>query len=243
MQEEEFLKDLKWSIEETERKNSFKPTTCYKPSSMTCIRNMYYQATGTDPDPSTTDYCLVNICNSGSDIHVRLQKEVEDMKTNGIDCEYIDVGDYITTNNIPDVIVRGKSGMETKLHHERYNMNFMCDGVIKYKGEYYILELKTETSRKWMSRLDVDDSHKDQATAYSLSLGLEKVLFIYVNRDFLDMKSFMLTVTDEMRQALVNKITTCDSYVNSKTVPPKPFDLQPSQCKYCIYKSTCKKDL
>lgn len=240
---EEFLNDLKWSIEESERKNQQLPSRSYKPSSMNCIRNMYYQLTGTTPDPSTTDYCLINICNSGSDIHIRIQKQIEDMKANGIDCEYVDVETYIKENNIPDISIIGKSGMETRLHHDKLNMNFMCDGLIRYKGEYYILEIKTETSRKWLVRFDVDSSHKNQATAYSLSLHLDKVLFLYVNRDFLDIKSFMLEVGEEDRNNLLNKIKECDLYVSENKVPAKPLDISTNYCKYCSYRTQCNKDV
>ena len=238
---EEFLKDLKWSIEETEKKNIYTPTKTYKPSSMNCIRNMYYQMTGAEAEPSTSDYCLINICNSGTDIHVRIQQEIIDMLTNGIDCQYIDVEEYIKNNNLTDLVVLKKTGPETKLHNTRYNMNFACDGILIYKGHYLILEIKTETSRKWMSRFSVDPSHYNQATAYSLSFGIDDVLFLYVNRDFLDLKTYTFSVTDIMRNELVDKINSCDNYVNINQVPPKP-EIDSKHCRYCSYKNRCKTD-
>ena len=43
--EQSFLADLKRSIEITDERGSHKPSQSYKPSSMNCIRNMYYQIT------------------------------------------------------------------------------------------------------------------------------------------------------------------------------------------------------
>jgi hypothetical protein len=245
--EQSFLADLKRSIELEDEKGARKPSQTYKPSSMNCIRNMYYQVTGTEPDPAQSSYCMVGICNSGSDIHCRTQYAVSKMKENGMDCEYINVADYIESRGIDclEIVKRpdpDNGEYETKLYHKTLNMSFLCDGVILYKGRYYILEIKTEASFKWNNRTDTDPKHHKQATAYSMSLGIDGVIFLYINRDVLDMKSYMFVPTDEMKQNLVGTIEECDGYVSRMICPPKPEDIPKKQCSYCGYKNQCKKD-
>lgn len=240
--EQEFLQDLKRSIEITADKNQGIPSKTYKPSSMNCIRASYYQLVGKEPDKEPSNYTVVGICNSGTDIHVRIQTAVEQMKDNGIDCEYIDVADFVKQRNLDYLSIVSKNGMETKLYHKKLNMSFMCDGIIKYKNHYYILELKTENSYKFINRKDVDPSHYQQGTAYSLAFGIDEVIFVYINRDVLDMKSFMFKVTDDMKQNLVGYIEECDGYVKRLIAPPKPEDVSKKTCNYCMYKSWCKKD-
>lgn len=240
--EEDFLNDLKRSIELTDEKNWGLPSKTYKPSSMNCIRASYYQVMGIEPDKGNSSYTLVGICNSGSDIHVRIQTAIEQMKENDMDCEYIDVADFVRQRGLNYLTIRSKSGMETKLYHTHYNMSFMCDGIIRYKGKYYILELKTESSFKFMNRKDTDESHYNQATAYSLAFGLDDVLFVYINRDVLDMKAFMFHVTEDMRVKLADYIYECDSYVKNQIPPPKPEDVLKKTCNYCSYKTQCRKD-
>ena len=240
--EQDFLNDLKRSIEMTADKNTRLPSKTYKPSGMNCIRASYYQLTGVQPDPSSSNYTLVGICNSGTDIHVRMQTAILDMKENGMDCEYVPVDEFIKARKIKDINIVGVSGMETKLYHKKYNLSFMCDGIIKYNNHYYILELKTENSYKFVNRKDVDPSHYNQATAYSVALGIDEVLFVYINRDVLDMKAFMFNVTDEMKQNLIGYIDECDDYVQKQIVPPIPEDVSKKACNYCLYKSCCKKD-
>ena len=174
--EQDFLTDLKRSIEMSANRNTI-PSKTYKPSSMNCIRASYYQLTGKQPDSSETTYTLVGICNSGTDIHERIQKSVANMINYGMDCVYINVKDFVQQRNIADLDVVSQVGMETKLYHKKYNLSFMCDGIIKYKGHYYILELKTENSYKFVNRDGVDPSHYNQATAYSLAFGLDKVVY------------------------------------------------------------------
>ena len=242
--EVDFLGDLKRSIERDDAKESRAPSMTYKPSSMNCIRNMYYQVTGTPQDEDYKPYTLVGICNSGSDIHERVQKAVSRMKDNGFDCEYVNVADYIRERPelLAEIEIVSQQGMETKLYHRTLNMSFLCDGIIKYKGEYYILELKTESSSKFNMRKGVDPKHYKQGTAYSTALKIPKVLFVYISRDVLDMKSFMFRPTDDMRDEFLSNIRECDEWVEKKTPPPKPDNVIKSVCEYCSYRSTCRVD-
>lgn len=242
--EESFLSDLKRSIELQAKKESRKPSQTYKPSSMNCIRCMYYQVMGVDAIDDTPNYTNVGICNSGSDIHQRIQQAVINMKENGMDCEYVNVAEFIRNRNLEDIEIVLEPDFEhgqyeTKLFNKRYNMSFLCDGIIRYKGVYYILELKTEASFKWLSRANVDPKHYNQGTAYSINFGIDDVIFVYINRDVLDMKAFMFNVTEEMRQSIIQKIEECNGYVERQIAPPKPDNLSKNECKYCGYKTIC----
>lgn len=240
--EQSFLNDLKRSIEMTASKNKRPGSKTYKPSGMGCMRASYYTITGVVPEGEEPSYVLEGICNAGSDIHVRVQTAVMGMQGNDMDCEWVDVEQFVKDRNLTDLEVVDHTPTETKLYNKRYNISFLCDGIIKYKGEYYILELKTETSYKWTNRRDVDPKHHNQATCYSLCFGLDKVIFVYISRDMLDMKAFMLNVTGEMKNDLVGYITTCDDYITKNKVPPKPEDAGPRKCQYCGYRAQCRRD-
>lgn len=238
--EKAFLADLQRSIEMSAIKESRKPSQTYKPSSMNCIRNMWYQVTGAEPDMSDTNYSFVGICNSGSDIHERVQKAVTQMQDNGIDCEYVDVADFVKSRGLTDIDIVDKQGMETKLFHKTLNMSFLCDGIIRYKGKYYILELKTEASFKWTERKGVDPKHYNQGIAYSVAFGLDNVIFVYISRDVLSMKSYLFEVDDDMRMGLIGRIEECDEWVRKLQIPPKPDNLPKATCTYCNYRSMCE---
>lgn len=240
--EQQFVADLKRSIEMTEDKNTRKPSTYYKPSSMNCIRSMYYTRIGVEPDDNGSSYVMWGICNSGTDIHERVQKAVDDMKNNGIDCEYVDVAEFVKQRNLDHLTVVSKNGMETKLRDEKLNLSFLCDGIIRYKNQYYILEFKTEASSKFFNREDVDPKHYKQGTAYSVELRLPEVLFVYINRDIFDMKGFMFEPTDEMKQDFIGLIDECEGYVGRMIAPPKPENIDRRVCEYCDYKTQCRKE-
>lgn len=240
--EQSFLADLKRSIEVTEKKNQRKPSETYKPSSMQCIRSMFYQRVGKDQDESNASYVLTGICNSGTDIHIRIQTAISEMRENGMDCDWIDVADFVTMRSLDDLEIVSHNGMETKLFHKKLNMSFMCDGIIRYKNHYYIVELKTESGGKFFSRKDVDPKHYHQGIAYSIAFELDEVLFIYISRDTLDMKSFMFNVSGEMKQELIGLIENCEEYVKILSVPPIPENIDRRVCQYCGYQKRCRND-
>ena len=220
-----------------------KPSRRYKPSSLNCLRSMYYQITGADLDKQqqkSSDF--FGICESGTDRHKRIQYAITRMKDFGVDCEYIDVETFIKDNNIENLVIESKDDFETKVYDSKRNIIFLCDGLLKYNGELYILEIKTESSYKWLDRSYVDDKHRNQAYTYSLELGVDKILFLYENRDVCTKKPYILTVTKENTDYIENRIETCDDYVRNKLVPPVESDITPRICQYCDYRTQCKVD-
>lgn len=243
--EQSFLNDLNKSTEMDNDKNKREPSQSYKPSSMNCIRNMWYQVTGHPQEPSAIDYAGIGICDSGTDIHERTQRSVAGMLENGFDCEYVNVADFVRNRNLNYLEIKGQNpaGTETKLYHKDLNMSFLCDGIIKYRGAYYILELKTEAGFKWNARKGVDPKHYAQGTAYSIAFGLDNVIFVYISRDVLSRKAYMFTPTNEMKEELIGKITNCDSYIVKNELPPKPDELPKGTCGYCAYYNACKNEM
>lgn len=233
-----FLSDFNMTLEKIEEEERKEPSQAYKPSSLHCIRNMYFQLIGEPVEKDRADACLIGMAQSGTARHMYIQEVVCRMKEFGIDCEYIDVETYIKEHDIKYLEVIAKKDYETKLRHTILNIRFLADGIIRYRGEYYILEIKTEISNKWQNRYDVDENHIPQGTCYSLCFGINRVMFVYENRDTTDKKVFLLEVTDDMKFDVVSKIEQCDQYVMLKVVPPLP-KLDEKYCKYCAYKNAC----
>ena len=240
--EQSFINDLKRSIELTDVKNKRKPSQTYKPSSMNCMRQSYYQIKGYEQAEGTANYNIIAICETGTDRHERIQNAVATMKDNGMDCEYVDVAEYVKSRNLDYLEIVSKQGNETKLFHKTLNISFLCDGIIKYHNHYYIIEFKTEGSSKFFGRKGVDSSHYNQAITYSLALNIPEVLFVYISRDTLDLKCYLYNVTDEMKNGIVAYIDECDGYIKKNTVPPIPKDVERKTCMYCPYSSQCGKD-
>lgn len=232
-----FLNELIRTIELSDEQRI--PSKAYKPSSLGgCMRGMYFQMTETPLDGTPTEYTLIGICESGTDRHDKIQNYVASMKAHGFDCEWVDVEEYVKGFKPEGTTVISKSGMETKCFNEVFNLRFLCDGIIKYKGEYYILEIKTESTYKYNSHDAPYADHKVQATCYSMAFGINKVIFLYENRDNTSKKTYLVEITDEMKQKVADKIFTCDEFVKKLQAPPKTDNVK--DCQYCNYKKACR---
>lgn len=236
--EKQFIADLKYSIEKTDEKEVRTPSRTFKPSSIGgCQRAIFYQLIGEPFTEERSSSNLVGICENGTDRHIRIQQAIEAMKDNGIDCEYVDVADFIQQRGLDYIEIKEKSGMETKCYWADIPLSFLTDGIIKYKGKYYILEIKTMNSKKYFESKDVRPEHKAQGICYSMAFKIEDVFYLYECRDTLDKKAFIFHVTDEMREELLEKTRNIKKCVAENRLPDIPED---KKCVYCHYKQSCQ---
>lgn len=235
--DEAFLLDLKETVSVL---NPIRGrSTHYKPSSLKCLRLMYFDKIQAPLDVVQNEYSGIRIGETGTKSHECIQYYVSKMKELGKDCEFIDVETYIKDNNLDYLTIKSKKEFETHLYDTRYDISFLCDGIIKYRGEYYILEIKTETEDKGLARNSADPEHKNQSVSYALSLGINKIMWLYEERNFCIPKTFVTTVTDEDKLQLINMFETVEEAVKN-LVPPAKCGIR-RVCNYCDYKTECRK--
>lgn len=255
-----FLKRIEEAVVKLEPE--YKPSNYYKPSSLICLRQMYFTRKGIPPEDEVKNASFIGICESGSDRHDRIQRVLSQMKDLGMEFEYIDVETYVKEHNLADIEIKEKKGMETHCFNKRYNISFFTDGIIKYipENKYFIFEYKTEVSMKFNKREEEELIHRTQAAAYALSFGINDTLFVYEDRNVCNKKAFHYHVTEEdKRQKVVYKILNCEKYLAEDKIPPKlkNTDIDPNFvggqdrltgpsakiCQYCKYKEECYKHL
>lgn len=239
----EFLTDLTYSIEKWDKINEHESSKTISPSSMKCFRAMVFKLMGKPKDKEKRSYQLIDICANGSSRHEALQQMIYNMKNLGIDCDYVNVKDYVEKHKLPLRVGKAsdfdRGEFETHLYSDKYCASFLCDGMLKYKGKYFILEIKTESASKFMKQKDVMEEHKNQATAYSLFLGIPDVMFLYENRDLLNKKVYVYTPTKQDKHNLECTILDAIKHAKDNKIPDKPVDAGKELCKYCSYKEVC----
>lgn len=239
--EQSFLNDLKQTIVRLNPPR--KPSKTYKPSSMNCARNMYFQIIGADVDTVVADPSGVRVCENGSSSHEQIQQYVAKMQECGIDCEWVDVEKYLehqhSQGKLLDTIVKSKKQWETHCYNTKYNLSFLCDGVIKYKGNYFILEIKTEIDNKGLYRTEADEKHRRQSICYSLCLGIDDIMWYYEERNYCTGKTFLTHNNEQDKCEIIELIEGVNQSVIDQ-IPPAKTE-QKRVCAYCPYKTECKK--
>lgn len=216
-----------------------KPSKTYKPSSIGgCMRKSYFQIVGAQIDEKEKPAAdMVGIWESGSDRHERIQGHIQTMKSHGFDVEWVDIEEFLKRRPVQGTRFVSRQGNEFKMYNSVFNMSFLCDGIIKFEGRYYILEIKTEDQFKHKGKLGPAKKHVDQATCYSMCLGVDQVMFIYEWREYTSKQYFDYTVLDKDKEDVCHYIETCQAHVESNIVPS--MTKKQSECKYCSYKEIC----
>lgn len=235
--EQQFLDDLLTDIELKSKRPVSKAKPSFKPSSLKCQRQCFFSFMGVEKDDvNYNDYSMIGIAENGTDRHNRLQNAI----INSDNIEYINISKYIIDNKLTHLKVIGNYGNEYLVFDSRYNLRLMVDGIVKYKNQLFILEIKTEVSFKYDAHNEVHKEHYNQAICYSLAFGIDKVLFIYENRDILTKKSYLLEITPLMRQSVIDFMSEVNIAVKDNKMPPKPELASGTFCQYCEYKKACR---
>ena len=229
-----FIQNLKATIENTQ--SEYRPSTFYKPSGVGgCIRSMYFQRVG-NVLQQKSDSNLIAMGESGTFRHEVIQEYLVKMSERLADEEFlwVNVEKYLEENPVEGTTVDAnfkKNDYETKCKNSNLQLSFLCDGLVMLKGKPTILEIKTETMFKYNKHTEPYEEHKMQATCYALCLGVDQVLFLYENRDTFDKKAYLFEVTAEWKQKVVDKISTCEWFVEQGAAPQEYCSS--NYCPYC----------
>lgn len=237
--EDSFLKEYQNAVKrQEERERQPVPKAYFRPSSMYgCDRMLFFMrvhSNGTGVKDIDTN--LTEICNSGTDRHLRIQKLVEDME--GVTC--LDLEEVVKEANQKGIKTEfvgwNEDHTEARCKNEEMSIYFQPDGVINFMGKDVILEIKTESTYQHSNRYEPKEDHKYQATCYGMGLGIDYVLFFYEDRNFCGKKAYLWKITDEMKEAVLSKIARVNKAIKVGTPPEK----NENKCTYCDYKRECK---
>lgn len=241
-----FLVDVMTAIERLDSAHRRRLSTYYKPSSLKCIRNMYFTRVGAETDVSNSQYSMIGMADTGTRRHEAIQDVLLQLKELGTDWEYVDVVKYVENKQkfgkCRNLVVKGTAGAETHLIDTALNLSFRCDGIIRRisTNDYYLFEMKNVTSFKYAKVEGAPlEEHYNQVICYCTALDLENVFVLYENRDFCTLECTLFTVTEDMKEWLVSYIMECEGYVERLIAPPKTENIK--TCRYCNYKTICKK--
>lgn len=246
---ERFAADVKSAVVSQKTATARKPSAYYKPSSLTCIRNMYFTRTETEPDVEPEEYNSLGMADTGTRRHEAIQEALLFMKDHGFAWEYVDVADYIAKKQAEgkcmNLEVKGVAGAETHLIDNFLKLSFRCDGIMRYipTDEYFLFEFKNTASFSYRNaEFHILPKHNNQVVCYCMELDLDKAFVLYENRDTCEINCpETYIVTDEMKEQIRSLLLACESYVENMQVPPKPANADIKLCRYCPYKTACRR--
>lgn len=236
--EDKFLKNYEEAVKAKElEERQVAPSEYIRPSSMYgCERMLFFQRVhGGSQNGEQSEVNLIEICQSGTDRHLDIQHIAERME--GVEC--LDLEEMVKEAQAKGIKTEfvgwNEDHTEGRCKNDELSIYFQPDGVIRFNGKDVILEIKTESTYQFSNRYEPKADHKWQATCYGMGLGIDYILFFYEDRNFCKKKPYLWKITDEMKQAVLNKIRTVNNACKTG-IPPEKDD---SKCTYCRYKNEC----
>lgn len=221
-----------------------KPSTpSLSPSGLGCQRAAAFKLSGAMCREDTETYESSLAAAMGSFVHERLQKF---MSKSDI---WVNVENYIKEHPELNLKLRENQKHEGEVSLEfsgnRAEMKvppftFQCDGIVKIEGEYYLIEIKTETEGAWQKREAPNPKHQEQGKAYAFLYGIRNILWVYASRESFGThrKIYLQTIEDSKITAFQAVITGIGAAVEAKSISSLP---KAKDCKYCAFIDLCKK--
>jgi hypothetical protein len=154
---------------------------------------------------------------------------------------WIDVEDYLSELNPDYEYTVNKTEFETQVEIVSPPIRFSCDGLIKINGEYYLIEIKTADYSSFDSLTEPKPQHVEQAVGYATVLKVHKVLFVYQDRQYGNIKCFEIEVSYPQMIETWNMFSEVQKLADACIAPPKlpSGDVWCSSSR-CPYFKKCK---
>lgn len=210
----------------------------FAPSAFRCPRISWFRLRGVQPDkPNKPDRILQFTADIGTACHELIQSTLSER----LGDDWLDVGEYLAQANLGYQYEVSKDGFETHVEIFDPPVRFACDGLVRWKGEYYLLEIKTSEYSSWDELTSAKPQHVDQIKFYATLLNIDKVLVMYQDRQYGEIKCYEMKITLQDMKGIRDKIKYVQDMVESNLAPEKlPKDDPWCTAAHCPYYQKCK---
>lgn len=210
----------------------------FAPSAFRCPRVSWFRLRGVQPDkPAKPDRVMQFTADIGTACHELIQSRL----STALKDDWIDVGKYLEESKVQYKYELEKSGYETHIEIFDPPVRFACDGIVRWRGEYYLLEIKTSEFSSWDELTSAKPQHIDQIKFYATLLNLDKVLVMYQDRQYGEIKCYEMHISSVDKQEILNKIKYVQEMVECNLAPSKlPKDDPWCTAAHCPYYQKCK---
>lgn len=191
------------------------PSPYISPSGLKRPMDMAFKLKGIPTEDRMESFQSRQFAVNGRDRHKRIQEFLSGTPY------WVNVVEYVRSRNLPLTIVEEQE-YEVLLVSEEYKTRFKCDGMLLIEGEYYVLEIKTERGSQTKKRVGPDEEHYLQGLAYAMLLDVNKIMWVYEGREYLEQKPFVQVVTPQEKDYIKGYIKNI--IANVDTPENLPFD-------------------
>lgn len=207
----------------------------FAPSSFRCRRKSWFRLRGVETDMlKIPDRVLEFKAEMGIACHQVIQTNLKA----ALGPDWVEVPDFLKEHPIPYEYKLETAGLETRVAISDPPIRFACDGIIKWKGNTYLLEIKTADYASFADLTDPKSVHLDQIACYSAILNLPDVLVIYQDRQNGDIKCYEKHIASDTLDSVIATMRDIQKMAQCNLAPDK-LPSGDYMCNNCEYKVKC----
>jgi len=115
-----------------------------------------------------------------------------------------------------------------------------ADAIITLGNELYVVDFKSMNSMIFKNLQGAKEENINQLQLYLHFFKIPKGLLLYVNKDTLELKEFLINYNPTLSQALLKDLTVLKSKLDANIIPQRILEYPDNwQCQYCQFKEIC----
>lgn len=115
-----------------------------------------------------------------------------------------------------------------------------ADAILNDGKEFYVLDIKSMNSRAFSYLKEAKEDNVLQIRLYMYYFNVGKGILLYMNKDDLKLKEFIVDSDTKQVEKLLGDLNTLKERIDSDTTPQRLSDYPKNwRCRYCKYKKTC----
>ena len=152
-----------------------------------------------------------------------------------------DHGDYIQMQILSSLFSLGiVRAAEVKIPPQEL-VSGRADAIVTLDNELYVVDFKSMNSLVFRNLQEPKEENVNQIQLYLHFFKIPKGILLYINKDTLELKEFLIEYNPALVHKLLKDLTDLREKINSNIIPARlsgwPDDWQ---CQYCQFKEICK---
>lgn len=115
-----------------------------------------------------------------------------------------------------------------------------ADAIITLGNELYVVDFKSMNSMIFKNLNAAKEENVNQLQLYLHFFKIPKGILLYINKDTLELKEFIINYNSTLAQALLQDLSALKNKLDRNIIPQRLPDYPESwQCQYCQFKEIC----
>ncbi len=115
-----------------------------------------------------------------------------------------------------------------------------ADAIISDGKQLYVLDIKSMNSMIFRNLIQAKEENVEQLQLYLHYFKIPKGILLYVDKDKLELKEFIVSYNQIQAESLLKQLTVLKKQIDSNTIPSRLADYPDGwQCNYCQFREIC----